>query len=216
MNTDFARRQMVEQQVRAWEVSDPRVLEVLSELPREEFVPAGFESLAFAETSIPLPHGQRMLTPTVEGRLLQALRLSGNEEVFEIGTGSGFLTACLARLAAKVTSVDIFGDLVEAADARLKGLDIGNVRLQQMDAMQALPDGRFDAIAVGGSMPIFDNRLFDILKPGGRLFVVVGTGPVMDARLVTRAQDGQPQVASLFETRVPPLINAPAPPAFTF
>lgn len=216
MNIDFARRQMVEQQVRAWEVSDPRVLEVLGELPREEFVPAGYESLAFADTAIPLPHGQRMLTPTVEGRLLQSLDLSAADEVLEIGTGSGFLTACLARLAGNVTSVDIFADLVEAADARLKGLDIGTVRLQQMDAMQALPAGRFDAIAVGGSMPVFDRRLFDVLKPGGRLFVVVGTAPVMDARLVTRAEGDQPRVTSLFETSVPPLINAPAAPAFTF
>lgn len=216
MNTDFARRQMVEQQIRAWEVSDPRVLEVLSELPREEFVPTGYERLAFAETSIPLPHGQRMLTPTVEGRLLQSLGLSAGDDALEIGTGSGFLTACLARLAGKVTSVDIFPDLVEAADARLKSLDIGNVRLQQMDAMQSLPEGRFDAIAVGGSMPIFDNRLFEILKPGGRLFVVIGTGPVMDAQLVRRGEDDRPRVTSLFETSVPPLIHAPAPPAFSF
>lgn len=214
MNTDFARRQMVEQQIRAWEVSDPRVLEVLSELPREEFVPPGYEALAFADTAIPLPHGQQMLTPTVEGRLLQALRLSPSDQVLEIGTGSGFLTACLARLSAAVTSVDIFADFIEAADTRLKGLDIDNVTLLDMDAMQALPQGSFDAIAIGGSLPIFDNRFFDILEPGGRLFVVVGSGSLMDAQLIVR--EDRPIVTSLFETRIPPLRNAPAAPGFTF
>jgi protein-L-isoaspartate(D-aspartate) O-methyltransferase len=214
MNTDFARRQMVEQQIRAWEVSDPRVLEVLSELPREEFVPAGFEALAFADTSIPLPHGQRMLTPTVEGKLLQSLRLSATDEVFEVGSGSGFLTACLSRLSAAVTSIDIFGDFITAADRRLKGLGIDNASLLEMDAMQSLPRGSFDAIAIGGSMPVFDNRFFELLKPGGRLFVVVGSGPVMDAQLIVR--EDQPVITSLFETRVPPLCNAPAAPVFTF
>lgn len=214
MNTDFARRQMVEQQIRAWEVSNPRVLEVLSELPREEFVPPGYEALAFADTAIPLPHGQQMLTPTVEGRLLQSLRLTPSDRVLEIGTGSGFLTACLARLSAAVTSVDIFADFIEAADRRLKGLDIDNATLLDMDAMQALPQGSFDAVAIGGSLPVFDNRFFDILKPGGRLFVVVGSGSLMDAQLIVR--EDRPIVTSLFETRIPPLLNAPAAPGFTF
>lgn len=216
MNTDFARRQMVEQQIRAWEVSDPRVLDVLSELPREDFVPRGFEGLAYADTAIPLAHGQRMLTPTVEGRLLQSLRLSPGDEVFEVGTGSGFLTTCLARLAGRVTSVDLFPDFVAAADARLRSFDIGNVTLHTMDAMAALPDGRYDAIAIGGSLPVFDDRFLEILKPGGRLFVVVGTGPVMDATLVVRGDAGQPQSTSLFETSLQPLRNAPKLPAFAF
>lgn len=214
MNTEFARRQMVEQQIRAWEVSDPRVLEVLSELPREEFVPRGYEALAFADTAIPLPNGQCMLTPTVEGRLLQALRLSPADEVFEVGTGSGFLTACLARLSGAVTSIDLFGDFIEAADMRLNGLDIDNVTLLEMDAMRSLPRASFDAIAIGGSMPVFDSRFFNLLKPGGRLFAVVGYGPLMDAQLIVRGE--QPVITSLFETRVPPLRNAPAAPTFTF
>lgn len=216
MNTDFARRQMVEQQVRAWEVSDPRVLETLSELPREDFVPPGYEGVAYAETSIPLPHGQRMLTPTVEGRLLHSLQLQPTDEVFEIGTGWGFVTACLARLAAKVTSVDVYPDFVEGSGTRLGSLGLDNVTLRRMDAMTSLPEGEFDAIAVGGSMPVFDDRLLTILKPGGRLFAVVGTGPVMDARLVVRGQDGEPRVTSLFETNLQPLQNAPTLPAFSF
>lgn len=214
MNTDFARRQMVEQQIRAWEVSDPRVLEVLSELPREEFVPPGYEALAFAETSIPLPHGQRMLTPTVEGRILQSLRLSPADDVFEVGTGSGFLTACLARLSGAVTSIDIFGDFIEAAETRLGHLGIDNATLLEMDGMRTLPPGMFDAIAIGGSMPAFDSRFLDVLKPGGRLFVVVGSRPVMDAQLIVRGD--RSVVTSLFETSVPALRNVPASPAFIF
>ena len=214
MNIDFARRQMVEQQVRAWEVSDSRVLETLSELPREEFVPPGYEALAFADTAIPLPHGQRMLTPTVEGRLLQALRLSPTDDVFEVGTGSGFLTACLARLSGAVTSIDLFGDFIDSAERRLRSLDIGNATLLRMDAMQALPQGTFDAIAIGGSMPVFDTRFLELLKPGGRLFVVVGSGSAMEAQLIVH--EDRPRITSLFETRVPPLCHAPAPPAFDF
>lgn len=214
MNIDFARRQMVEQQVRAWEVSDPRVLDALSELPREEFVPPGYEALAFADTAMPLPHGQSMLTPTLEGRLLQSLGLSPADEVLEVGTGSGFLTACLARLSRAVTSIDLFGDFIEAAERRLKSLDIENATLMRMDAMQALPQGPFDAIAIGGSLPVFDPRFLDLLKPGGRLFVVVGSGPVMEARLIVH--ENGPRVTSLFETRVQALCHAPAPPAFDF
>jgi protein-L-isoaspartate(D-aspartate) O-methyltransferase len=214
MNIDFARRQMVEQQIRAWEVSDSRVLDVLSELPREEFVPPGYEALAFADTSIPLAHGQRMFTPTLEGRLLQSLGLSPADDVFEVGTGSGFLTACLARLSGTVTSIDLFADFIEAAERRLKSLDIGNTTLIRMDAMQALPQGPFDAIAVGGSLPVFDSRFLDLLKPGGRLFVVVGSGPIMDAQLIVH--ENGPRVTSLFETRVQALCHAPVPPAFDF
>lgn len=216
MNIDFARRQMVEQQIRTWEVSDPRVLDVLADLPREDFVPPGYEGLAFAETAIPLPHGQSMLTPMVEGRILQSLRIAATDHVLEIGTGSGFLTACMARLSKDVVSVDIFPDLVQSADSRLKDLGLQNATLLTMDAMQKLPAERFDAVAVGGSMPLFDDRFLELLKPGGRLFMIVGTGPVMDARLVEVGDVGAPNVSSLFETSVPALLNAPAPPAFAF
>jgi protein-L-isoaspartate(D-aspartate) O-methyltransferase len=216
MNIDFARRQMVEQQIRAWEVYDERVLDVFAELPREDFVPPGYRDLAFADTSVPLPHGQCMLTPTVEGKLLQALRLTGTDDVLEIGTGSGFLTACIARLAGAVFSVDIFEDFIEDARARIASLDIANVQFGVMDAMRELPVQSFDAIALGGSLPIFDNRFFEWLKPGGRLFVIVGTGPVMDAQLVSRGAGDSPEVTSLFETCVPALCNSPTPLAFRF
>lgn len=216
MNTEFARRQMVGQQIRTFEVSNPEVLAVFSEVPREEFVPAGFRELAFADTKIPLKHGQFMMTPTVEGRLLQLLRPEKTDDVLEIGTGSGFLCACLARLARSVTSIDIFPAFREDAAAKLKKLGIDNVTLTTMDASQDLPPGRFDAIAVTASCPTFDPRFFEALKPNGRLFIIVGSPPVMDARLVARDASGQPQVSSVFETDVLPLINANRPQAFRF
>ena len=164
MNIDYARLQMVNQQVRGWNVYDEDVLAMLKELPREHFVPAGFESLAFADLAIPLGHGEHMMTPTLEGRLLQALGLSGSENVLEIGTGSGFMTACLASLGAKVTSVDIYDDFIEGAARKLESAGIDNVTLTQMDATRTLPEGSFDAIAVTGSVQALDPRFVDADK----------------------------------------------------
>jgi protein-L-isoaspartate(D-aspartate) O-methyltransferase len=216
MNTEFARRQMVEQQVRTFEVSDARVLEVLGELPREEFVPAVFRHLAFADMKIPLGHGQFMMTPTLEGRLLQVLALKPEDEVLEIGTGSGFLCACLARLSRTVVSVDLFADFIETAGRILGNTGIDNATLATMDATRELPEGTFDAIAVTASCPTFDQRIFDALKPNGRLFIIVGSSPVMDAQLVVREPGGKAQVTSVLETDVLPMINAAAPPVFRF
>jgi protein-L-isoaspartate(D-aspartate) O-methyltransferase len=216
INTDFARRQMVGQQIRTWDVSDPSILEVLSELRRDHFVPSGFEELAFADTQIPLPHDQVMMAPLVEGRLLQALKLQRRHNVLEIGTGTGYLTACLARLCATVTSVDIFTDFISKANASLADEEIDNVELICLDAMAELPDGRFDAVAVTGSLPVFDPRFIDAVKPGGRLFVIVGESPVMEARIVTRIGENDWTTTSLFETDLKPLINAQKPPGFSF
>ncbi len=216
MNIDFARQQMVEQQVRAWDVFDDGILDVLGTVPRERFVPDKFRSLAFADTQIPLGRGQHMMTPTVEGRLLQALDLNGNDSVLEIGTGSGFLTACLSRLAGRVTSVDIYEDFVTTAGDRLAENGYDNVELMTLDAMAELPAGEFDAIALTGSLWSFDPRFVMALRPGGRLFVVVGDGPVMEAKLVTRTGDSDWRTESLFETRLTPLVNAAPPPQFAF
>lgn len=216
MNTDFARQQMVEQQVRAWDVLNTDILEVLTKVPREQFVPAGFEGLAFADAEIPLGHGQTMMTPTLEGRVLQALAPTPADSVLEIGTGSGFLAACLARLTEKVTSVDIHEGFLKTATVNLEDSGIGNVVLLAMDATQRLPDEQFDAIAVTGSIQQFDPRFVMALKPGGRLFVVVGDAPAMDARLVRRTGESEWQTDSLFETELIPLINGSLPPQFLF
>ena len=216
MNTDFARKQMVEQQVRAWDVLDKTVLDCLSVVPREHFVPEAYRSLAFAETEIPLAHGQAMMRPTLEGRLLQSLDLEGDESVLEIGTGSGFLTACLASMASAVTSIDIYADFLDSAHAALGALDISNVSLLEMDGTESLPDGEYDAIAVTGSMQTLDERLVSALKPGGRLFVVTGDSPAMAARLVTRGSGDDRQSVTLFETDLAPLVNGALPPQFSF
>lgn len=216
MNIDYARLQMVNQQVRGWNVYDEDVLAILQEMPRERFVPAEYARLAFADMEIPLGHGQHMMTPTLEGRVLQALGLQGNERVLEIGTGSGFLTACLARLSAHVTSVDIFEDLLEAAEERLASAGISNVALLPMNAMQALPDGQFDAIAVTGSLQSFDPRFVDALNSHGKLFVVVGDAPAMEAKLVERTEEHDWQSISLFETTLAPLVDGAKPPQFSF
>lgn len=216
MKTDYARQQMVDQQVRAWEVLDPDILDVLKEIPRERFVPAGYETLAFADTEIPIGHGQFMMTPTIEGRLLQALAPQSEEDVLEVGTGTGFLAACLARLSASVTSIDIFDDFLAAAEANLEDTGIGNVELVSMDATESLPDAQYDAIAVTGSIETFDSRFVMALKPGGRLFVVLGHAPVMEARLVTRTGDNDWRTESLFETSLTPLVNAALPAQFSF
>ena len=216
MDRQYARVQMVNQQVRGWNVYDEDVLAMLRELPREHFVPAGFESLAFADIEIPIGHGEHMMTPTIEGRLLQALSLDGDEKVLEIGTGSGFMTACLARLADQVTSVDIHADFIDAATARLSEEGIANVELLQMDAMQELPEGDFDAIAVTGSVQSFDPRFVEALTPHGRLFIVTGDSPAMQAKLIERTDEHDWQTVSLFETDLAPLVHAALPPQFSF
>jgi protein-L-isoaspartate(D-aspartate) O-methyltransferase len=216
MDTDFARQQMVDQQVRAWDVLHPDVLRVLRNIPREQFVPTGYEALAFADTEIPIGHSQFMMTPTLEGRVLQALKPTSTDNVLEIGTGSGFLAACLARLSDSVTSVDIHDDFLESAKVNLEDSGISNVKLLSMDATQKLPDEKFDVVAITGSIEDFDPRFVEALKPSGRLFVVVGTGPAMDARLVTRTGDNDWQSESLFETVLAPLVNGSKPPQFLF
>ena len=216
MNTQYARLQMVNQQVRGWNVYDDDVLAMLREMPREHFVPRGFETLAFADTAIPIAHGEHMMTPTIEGRLLQALGLDGGDKVLEVGTGSGFMTACLSMLADHVTSIDIHGDFIEAAASRLEQEGITNVDFQQMDAMRELPAGRFDAIAVTGSIQSFDPRFVEALSPHGRLFVVVGESPAMRAKLIERTDEHDWQTVPLFETDLAPLVHGALPPQFSF
>ncbi|MBT8077480.1 MAG: protein-L-isoaspartate O-methyltransferase [Gammaproteobacteria bacterium] len=216
MNLDYARHQMVEQQVRCWDVSDPSILGLLGSLPRDSFVPPRFAHLAYADSEIPLPCRQRMMAPLVEGRMLQSLNIAASDMVLEIGSGSGFMTACLGKLGATVISVDIHRELVAMAQANLDDARIGNVSLHQMDAMRGLPPGQYDVIAVTASMPRFDQRFADALKVGGRLFAVVGEAPVMEARRITRESTDSWVTEVLFETQLAPLQNAAQSPHFTF
>jgi protein-L-isoaspartate(D-aspartate) O-methyltransferase len=216
MNTDFARQQMVDQQIRAWDVLEPDILRVMKAVPRERFVPAGYETLAFADLPIPIGHGESMMTPTIEGRVLQALQLQPGDAVLEVGTGTGFLSACLARLAASVTSLDIHDDLLASAASNLDAAGVTDVELLRMDATSELPDRTFDAIAVTGSIQTFDPRLAEALNPGGRLFVVVGDAPVMEARRMHRTGARDWVTESLFETQLKPLRNGAMPAQFSF
>lgn len=205
---------MLGQQIRAWEVLDDRVLRVLEQTPRERFVPDEYRDLAFADTEIPLAHGQCMLAPKIEGRLLQALQIEPIDEVLEIGTGSGFLTAALARLARRVLSVDIFPEFVEATRTKLAAENLHNVELRTADALSLELAGRFDAIAISGSVPVLDDFFIRMLRPLGRLFVVVGRAPAMEARLITQNATGDSTSESLFETVLTPLLNAERPEPF--
>ncbi len=216
MNTDFARQQMIEQQVRAWDVLDEKVLDTLKMMKRERFVPEAYAAMAFADTEIPLDHDQLMMTPTIEGRVLQALLVGDAERVLEIGTGSGFLTACLAALGSHVTSIDIYADFLKTAGERILDAEISNVELLEMDATKSLPGGTFDAIAVTGSVQIVNDNWLQSLSIGGRLFVVVGDAPAMSALCITRAGENDWQSENLFETDLAPLINGALPPQFSF
>jgi len=217
MDARFARNQMISQQVRAWDVLDLRVLAVFEAVPRDEFVPERYRKLAFADTQIPLSHAQVMMAPNVEGRLLQALDPQADESVLEIGSGSGFITACLAKMAGEVLSVDIFPDFTAGADRILKDLGIRNALLETRDGTQLdWLDQRFDAIAVTGSLPTYQETYAVHLNIGGRLFVIAGESPVMEALLITRVAENAWSRESLLETELPALVNAATPRHFRF
>ena len=216
MSTIQAREQMIEQQVRAWDVLDARVLETLRQVPREAFVAPQHRFLAFADVEIPLPCGQHMLRPSVVGRLLQALSLTGDERVLEIGTGSGFVTACLRAGGASVRSLEIFPELAELARRNISSLGLRDMEIVAQDATHSDSDTRYDAIAITASLPVADERFQRQLAVGGRLFVVVGVPPVMEARLIRRITEDAWGTESLFETVVDPLVHATRPQGFVF
>jgi protein-L-isoaspartate(D-aspartate) O-methyltransferase len=214
MDTLAARQQMVDQQIRTWEVLDPRVLDVLSSVPREAFVPPAYRELAFADTPIPIGFGQSMLAPVLQGRILQSLGINASDSALEVGTGTGYLAACLSLLASSTHSIDIRGEFTAAAAANLRAVPQARVRLE--DAFSAASPGEYDVIAVTGSLPVYDTRFEKALRVGGRLFAVVGAAPAMDAVLVRRVDSTEWIRESLFETVIDPLINATAPQGFVF
>ena len=216
MLTADVREQMIEQQVRAWDVLDERVLQILRKVPRDQFTPEQQRFRAYADSEVPLPHDQHMLRPSVVGRLLQALDLKGSEHVLEIGAGSGFITACLRTAAARVRSVEIFPALAEMARRNLDSLGLRDVEVVTADALQLDTGSHYGAIAITGSLPVYDERFERQLEIGGRLFVVVGEPPVMEARLIRRTGENSWTSESLFETVIDPLVNARRLPEFRF
>lgn len=204
---EAARFLMIEQQVRPWEVLDPAVLDTLGALQREDFVPLKQRKLAYVDVALPLEHGQQMMKPVVEGRMLQSLELVDSDEVLEIGTGSGFITACLARLARAVVSIDVQSDFTERSRARLADLGMNNVRLETADAFAFEPGKQFDAVCVTGAVVDVPERFLEWVKPGGRLFIVRGLAPVQEAVRLLRTDEGWEE-DSLFETELTYLSGA--------
>jgi protein-L-isoaspartate(D-aspartate) O-methyltransferase len=217
MNFDQARANMVEQQIRPWEVLDQAVLDLLYAVPREDFVPAAFRALAFADMEIPIGEGEKMMAPKIEARIVQELAPRKHERVLEVGTGSGYLTALLAHRAAHVHSVEIRPALAAFGRENLQRHGADNVTLEVGDAARGWPTrAPYDAIVLTGSTPVLPRALLDQLAPGGRLFAVVGEAPVMVARLVTCTAPGAFRTVELFDTLLAPLVNAEQPARFRF
>ena len=217
MNFEQARFNMVEQQIRPWEVLDQDVLDLLMTVKREEFVPAAHRKLAFSEVEIPIGCGQVMLKPVIEGKILQALQLKSTDSVLEIGAGSGYFAALLAARTEWVRTVDIEPELVRLAAANLDRYGVENVLVEEGDGASGWAErAPYDLIVVSGGIPVIPQSMLDQLKPGGRLFAFVGGAPVMKGRLVTSIGEGRFRSEDIFETMVPMLRNAPRADEFRF
>lgn len=216
MDTELARFNMIQQQIRPWEVLDPRVLQAIQDTPRERFVPDAYKHLAFADIHIPLSHDQVMMQPKQEARLIQALELKSTDNILEVGTGSGYVTALLRELGGAVDTVDIHGELLESAQDRLTRIGYQNISFYQGDACKTWDGGPYDAIVLTGSVSFLPEEHQSNLAPGGRLVAVVGAEPVMEAILIERLGKDEFRTTSLFDTSIPPLINAEAKATFVF
>jgi protein-L-isoaspartate(D-aspartate) O-methyltransferase len=217
MDIEQARYNMVEQQIRPWDVLNQDVLDLLFKVRREDFVPEAHRALAFVDMEIPLGHGQFMWTPKLEARALQEVAIRPTDRVLEVGTGSGYLTALLASQAAEVVSVDLIPEFTASATQKLRAHGFTNVMLHPGDAARDwADDAGFDVIVLTGSTPLLSEAFRRRLRVGGRLFAIVGEPPVMQAKLVTCSAPGAFRSVTLFETCVAPLVNAPQPAAFVF
>lgn len=217
MDFETARFNMVEQQIRPWEVLDQNVLDVCLNVPRDAFAPKQYQNLAYSDTMIDIGHGQTMMAPKIEARLLQALDVRATDRILEIGTGTGYLAALLATLGAHVTSIDFFGDFTERAKENLRQNGITNVKLHVGDALDGWSTGApYDVIAVTGSSPARRKAIEEQLSIGGRMFIIIGTAPVMEAALITRVDNDTWSEEILFETELAPLIGAEPEPEFRF
>jgi protein-L-isoaspartate(D-aspartate) O-methyltransferase len=214
-SAEIARQNMIENQVRPWEVLDPRVLDVLAAVRREDFVPTRYRNFAFADMALPIGHGEAMMKPTVEGRLLQALDLHADDRVLEIGTGSGFITACLARLAGEVTSIELHADFAETARVHVAASGANNVRIEVADAVKDFnATDRYDAVVVTGAVYALPDRFRAWVAPRGRLFAIVGESPAMQAMLYTRTDDSHWREESLVDSVLAYLTHAGPPRRF--
>ena len=216
VDTELARYNMIEQQIRPWDVLDPQILELLASVPRERFVPESHRNLAFSDLEIPLGQGEVMMEPKMEARILQSLAVKPLERILEIGTGSGYLTACLAKLGGQVVSVEIVPEFSQRAQQLLTGMGYENIEFRVGDAASGWDqDGSFDVIVVTGSLPVLPEELKHCLNKDGRLFVVTGESPVMEAQLIRRLSAQEWHRETLFETDLPALQNAVYPQDFS-
>lgn len=216
INVELARSNMVESQVRTWDVLDPRVLETLANVPRDQFVPAEYRAMAYADLALPLAHGESMLKPVIVGRILQALLLQPDESVLEIGTGSGYLTACMAELSRHVASVEQHADLAENARRNLQHAGIGNVRIDVAEAVNGFASQeQFDVVVVTAAVWQLPASLLRHVRPGGRLIAAVGESPVQVLELHRRDANGGWVVDAVLETDLPYLNHAQPPRRFT-
>jgi protein-L-isoaspartate(D-aspartate) O-methyltransferase len=211
-----ARFNMIEQQIRPWDVLDTRVLDLLFAVHREDFVPQAYRTLALADLELPLGNGYRMWTPKMEARVLQELMLRQSDRVLEIGTGAGYLTALMASQAGDVTTVEIDAPTAEQARATLARQGFANVRVEVGDGARGFGRDTYDAIVLTASTPMLPEAFFAQLTPNGRLFAVVGEKPAMRARLVHTESPGALVATDLFETVIAPLVNAATPARFEF
>jgi protein-L-isoaspartate(D-aspartate) O-methyltransferase len=217
MNIEQARFNMIEQQIRPWDVLDPDVLALLTVVKREDFVPAAYKNLAFVDTEIPLPGGEAMFTPKLEARILQEVGLKKHENVLEIGTGSGYMAALLAFKGRHVTSVEILPELKALAQKNLAANGVGNVTVELGNGAQGWANGApFDVIVISASVPVLPEAFMQQVKVGGRILAIIGDAPVMSAHLITRVSDSAYDTVKLFETCVKPLVMATTPSQFKF
>ena len=216
MQTEFAREQMISQQIRAWDVLDERVLEALRRVPREQFVPEKYVDLAFADAEIPLGKGRHMLPPNIVGRILQALQATPGTRALVVGSGTGYVAACLSAMGASVRGIEIDPELAASSRANLKRTGFGQVDVVTGDTFHLDPGSGYAVIAVCGSLPLYTDRFARALAVGGKLFVVVGPARLQEALLVTRTAESQWTSTGLFETVIDALENAPRPEPFQF
>lgn len=216
INFEKARENMIKQQLRTTEINNDDVLEIIQSIPREDFVPSKYRSFAYSDVALPLEHQQQMMKPMVEGKMLQALNLNPKDNILEIGTGSGYITACLAKLGCHVTSIDLFESFLNESKNKLKKLNISNYELIQDDAATYAPRQHFDVVVVTGSVPTIPHQFKKWLNPNGRMFIITGNSPVMEANLIRKTVDASWSQKALFETDVLPLIQFEQKKTFTF
>jgi len=217
MDIEQARSNMIEQQIRTWEVLDMDVLDLLNEIHREEFIPESYQELSFADTRLPIGHEQTTMTPKVEARLLQSLALKADETVLEIGTGCGYLTTLLAKSAKHVKSIDIFPDFIKTANDKIIKAGLSNIELESTDVYSLFGQAeKYDVLVLTASLPKMDERFLDLLNDGGRMFAIIGESPAMEACVLTKQNDSDYSTKSFFEIDIPALIGSEQKETFEF